>query len=262
MCRWLAYRGRPLLMEALVTEPDHSLIAQSLRADECKAVTNGDGFGVGWYGERDEPGLFRDVRPAWSDENLKSICAHVRSRLFFAHVRATTGSAVSRVNCHPFVHGRHMFMHNGQIGGFDRVKRRVEMLIPDEFYGARLGSTDSEAIFLIAMANGLAVEPIRALAKTLGQIETIMREAGVTEALRLTAAVTDGETLTAFRWASDQKAPSLYYQEANGDLLVVSEPLDSDREGWKEIAQGCAMEARPGRKVERRCLAEAMRAAA
>lgn len=262
MCRWLAYRGRPLLMEALVTEPDHSLIAQSLRADECKAVTNGDGFGVGWYGERHEPGLFRDVRPAWSDENLKSICAHVRSGLFFAHVRATTGSAVSRANCHPFAYGRHMFMHNGQIGGFDRIKRRVEALIPDDLYPARLGSTDSEAIFLVALAKGLAVDPIRALARTLAQIEAIMREAGVSEALRLTAAVTDGETLTAFRWASDQKAPSLYYQESNGDLLVVSEPLDSDREGWKEIPQACAMEARPGRKVERRCLEEAMRAAA
>ena len=262
MCRWLAYRGRPLLMEALVTEPDHSLIAQSLRADECKAVTNGDGFGVGWYGERDEPGLFRDVRPAWSDENLKAICAHVRSRLFFAHVRATTGSAVSRSNCHPFAQGRHMFMHNGQIGGFERIKRRVEALIPDELYSARLGSTDSEAIFLIALANGLAGDPVRAMATTLAQVAGLMRAAGVTEALRLTAAIADGETLTAFRWASDGQAPSLYYQEANGDLLVVSEPLDSDREGWTEIPQACALVARPGRPAERRCLMEAMRAAA
>ncbi len=262
MCRWLAYRGRPLLMEALVTEPDHSLIAQSLRADECKAVTNGDGFGVGWYGEREEPGLFRDVRPAWSDENLKAICAHVRSGLFFAHVRATTGSAVSRANCHPFSHGRHMFMHNGQIGGFDRIKRRIEALIPDELYGARLGSTDSEAIFLIALANGLTRDPLAAMARTLAQVDTIMREAGVTEALRLTAAVADGETLTAFRFASDQKAPSLYFQEAHGDLLVVSEPLDSDREGWKEIPQACALVARPGQPAEKRCLMEAMRAAA
>ena len=262
MCRWLAYRGRPVLMEALVTQPDHSLIAQSLRADECKAVTNGDGFGVGWYGERAEPGLFRDVRPAWSDENLKAICAHVRSGLFFAHVRATTGSAVSRANCHPFSQGRHMFMHNGQIGGFEKIKRRVEAMIPDELYGARLGSTDSEAIFLIALANGLDADPVRAMAATLAQIAALMQAAGVTEALRLTAAIADGETLTAFRWASDAKAPSLYYQEANGDLLIVSEPLDSDREGWREIPQGCALVARPGRPAERRCLQEAMRAAA
>ena len=262
MCRWLAYRGRPVLMEALVTQPDHSLIAQSLRADECKAVTNGDGFGVGWYGERAEPGLFRDLRPAWSDENLKAICAHVRSGLFFAHVRATTGSAVSRANCHPFAVGRHMFMHNGQIGGFEKIKRRVEALIPDEFYGARLGSTDSEALFLIALANGLAHDPVGAMAATLTRIAALMRAAGIEEALRLTAAVADGEPLVAFRGASDRKAPSLYYQEANGDLLVVSEPLDSDRAGWTEIPQACALVARAGGRVERRCLEEAMRAAA
>jgi glutamine amidotransferase len=202
------------------------------------------------------------VRPAWSDENLKSICAHVRAGLFFAHVRATTGSAVSRVNCHPFAHGRHMFMHNGQIGGFSQIKRRVESLIPDELYPARLGSTDSEAIFLIALANGLTHDPLAAMAKTLAQIEAIMREAKIEEALRLTAAVADGETLYAFRWATDRMAPSLYYQEANGDLLIVSEPLDSDREGWIEIPQACALIARPGRTVEKRCLQEAMLKAA
>jgi glutamine amidotransferase len=262
MCRWLAYRGRALLMETLVTEPDHSLVAQSLHSDESKAVTNGDGFGVGWYGERAEPGLFRDVRPAWSDENLKAICAHVRSRLFFAHVRASTGTAISRANCHPFAQGRHLFMHNGQIGGFAAIRRKVEALIPDALYAARQGSTDSEAIFLIALANGLARDPVAAMATTLAQIASLMRDAGIAEALRLTAAVADGETLIAYRWASDRKAPSLYYQEANGDLLIVSEPLDSDREGWKEIPQACALIARPGQGVERRCMEEALARAA
>src|SRR5215207_3339612 len=56
--------------------------------EEAKTGTNGDGFGLGWYGERPEPGLFRDIRPAWSDENLKSLSVQVRSPLFFAHVWA------------------------------------------------------------------------------------------------------------------------------------------------------------------------------
>src|SRR6185312_8426765 len=115
MCRFLAYQGEPVLLEELVTAPCHSLIHQSLHAAEGKTETNGDGFGVGWYGERPIPGLYRDVRPAWSDENLRSIAAQVRSRMFFAHVRAATGTPTSRANCHPFAQGRFLFMHNGQV---------------------------------------------------------------------------------------------------------------------------------------------------
>ncbi len=59
-----------------------------------------------------------EIRPAWSDENLTSFCAQVRSPLFFAHVRASTGTPTTRANCHPFAHGRFLFMHNGQVGGF------------------------------------------------------------------------------------------------------------------------------------------------
>src|SRR6478609_6516783 len=160
MCRFLAYRGEPIFLTDLVCAPSHSLVHQSLHAAEAKTETNGDGFGIGWYGERAEPGLYREVRPAWSDENLRSLCDQVRSGLFFAHVRASTGTSTTRANCHPFAHGRHLFMHNGQIGGYGRIKRRLEALIPDHLYDTRFGTTDSEAIFLLALANGLAEEPL------------------------------------------------------------------------------------------------------
>src|SRR6202008_7436 len=113
MCRWIAYRGESIALEQDVTAPAHSLVVQSLKALESTASTNGDCFGPGWYAEHDEPGLSREVRPAWSDENLRHLCRHIRSRLFFAHVRASTGTATTRPNCHPFAHGRWMFMHNG-----------------------------------------------------------------------------------------------------------------------------------------------------
>ncbi|MBP0575268.1 class II glutamine amidotransferase, partial [Mycobacterium tuberculosis] len=83
------------------------------------------------YGDRSEPGLYREVLPAWSDENLKHLVHQIRSPLFFAHVRAATGTATTRANCHPFAHGRHLFMHNGQIGGYGRVRRRLEQRLPD-----------------------------------------------------------------------------------------------------------------------------------
>ena len=65
MCRFLAYRGEPVFMDSVVCAPRHSLIHQSLHAEEAKAATNGDGFGLGWYGEREEPGVYRELRPAW-----------------------------------------------------------------------------------------------------------------------------------------------------------------------------------------------------
>ena len=115
MCRWVAYLGEPIYIEEFVTTPQQSLIVQSRHSREAKHAVQGDGFGLGWYGERDDPGLFRDVRPAWSDENLLSLSQQIRSRLFFAHIRASTGTATTRANCHPFKHGKWMFMHNGRI---------------------------------------------------------------------------------------------------------------------------------------------------
>jgi glutamine amidotransferase len=246
MCRWIAYRGEPILMEQLVAAPDHSLIFQSQHALESRASTNGDGFGVGWFGERAEPGLYREIRPAWSDENLRSICAQVRSRLFFAHVRASTGTASTRANCHPFVRGQRMFMHNGQIGDYGLIKRRLEDLIPDGIYASRDGTTDSEAIFLAAHAYGLEDDPVGAIGRTLARIKAMMDEAGARDPLRFTAALTDGRDLYAFRYASDDEPPSLYWQRRDDALIVVSEPLDGDRPRWHEVPKCAALAAKGG----------------
>ena len=258
MCRFLAYRGEPIFMADLVCAPAHSLVHQSLHATEAKTGTNGDGFGLGWYGERPEPGLFRDIRPAWSDENLKSLSAQVRSSLFFAHVRASTGTASTRANCHPFAHGRHLFMHNGQIGGYDRIRRRIEEMIPDALYDHRHGTGDSEAIFLAALAEGLADDPIGAMARTLKRVRGLMAAAGIDEALRFTAVYADGEALFAYRWACDGHPPTLYYRETGTGLLVVSEPIDDRAQGWREVPKGCTLVARPGGTGALRCMNEAI----
>ncbi|MCJ2131353.1 class II glutamine amidotransferase [Methylobacterium sp. E-045] len=249
MCRFLAYSGDPVFLTDLVCAPTHSLVHQSLHATEAKTETNGDGFGIGWYGERADPGQYRDVCPAWSDENLVNLCQQVRARMFFAHVRASTGTATTRANCHPFAHGRHLFMHNGQIGGYHRIKRRIEALIPDALYEARRGTTDSEAIFLLALANGLAEDPIGAMAETLSTVRDLMQAAGITEALRFTAVVTDGETLTAYRWACDGRPPSLYYRQTETGLVVVSEPIDDRKDGWIVIPRGGTLQATRGGAV-------------
>jgi len=240
MCRWIAYRGETIPLERYVTAPAHSLVEQSIRALESTAATNGDGFGLGWYGEDGdgEPGLYREVRPAWSDENLRHLCRHIRSHLFFAHVRASTGTPTTRPNCHPFTHGKWMFMHNGQIGDWPLIRRRVESLIPDEFYGSRGGTTDSEAMFLAILGAGVERDPVAATVRVLGTVVDMVRASGTREPVRFTAALSDGEALYAFRYASDDTATSLYYRDTGEHALVVSEPLDQERSFWKPVPPG------------------------
>lgn len=236
MCRWAAYLGTPVFLEELVTSPKHSLIVQSRAAEECKTAINADGFGLAWYGERDEPGLYRDVFPAWSDPNLKALCHQVKSRAFLAHVRASTGTAISRNNCHPFTLGKWSFVHNGQIGGFERFRKQADMMIPDDLYDARKGATDSEAIFLIAMGYGLERDPIGAMSRAIGELEALAVKRGASPYMRFSAALSDGERLFAFRYASDAKAPTLYHHwnARMKGWTVFSEPLIEDTTGQQE----------------------------
>jgi glutamine amidotransferase len=233
MCRWLAYSGDAIYLEDVLFKPENSLIRQSMHARRTHVATNGDGFGVGWYGDRIQPGLYREVLPAWNDGNLRSISHQIRSTLFMAHVRASTGTPTSRENCHPFLHGRWMFMHNGQIGGFDRARRALEALLPDGLYAARHGSTDSELMALMLHAFEVGRDPCRALRRMVGEVLAAM-PAG--EGFRATAALADGETVYGLRFASDPEPPSLFWQTDDSHTLIVSEPLDSDAShGWSEV---------------------------
>lgn len=240
MCRWAAYIGSPIFLSEIVSDPDHSLIAQSQNASRCTTSTNADGFGIAWYDQRAEPGLYRDVYPAWSDPNLRSLASQVRSALFLAHVRASTGTATSRNNCHPFVSGAWSFMHNGQIGGFDMFRKQADMAIPDALYPHRKGATDSEALFLLALGEGLAADPKGALERAVGRFELMSKAAGIEPHIRLTAALSDGKKLYAVRYASDDQAPSLFHKwsETRRGRAVVSEPLQDGEDDWQAVPPG------------------------
>lgn len=245
MCRFLAYSGTPVFLDQLLIRPTASLISQSLAAREAKTVVNGDGCGVGWYGEHEEPGLYRGILPAWSDANLASLCRQIRSRLFLAHVRSATSGEVATANCHPFAVGRHLFMHNGQVGGYDRLRRRVDALIPDDLYPLRKGTSDSEAIFLAAMGAGLDADPVAAVCATLQAIT--QATAGEETPLRFAAVHSDGDTLYAYRWASDGRPPSLYWRHAGEGLLIASEPCDENAGTWSLVPSGTVLTVGPER---------------
>ena len=106
------------------------------------------------------------------------LCDQVRSGLFFAHVRASTGTATTRANCHPFAHGRYLFMHNGQIGGYARIKRRLEALIPDDLYEARARHDGFRGDLPARPRQRAGEDPVGAMARTLKQVRALMGEAG------------------------------------------------------------------------------------
>jgi predicted glutamine amidotransferase len=143
-----------------------------------------------------------------------------------------------------------MFMHNGQVGGFHTIRRRVEALIPDEYYDLRGGTTDSEVLFLAAMGFGLEHDPPAAIGAMLAAVRTEMERAGISQALRFAAALTDGHTLWAFRWSSDARPPTLYYRSVEEGLVVVSEPTDEDHATWHAVAPNSVLIAAPGRALE------------
>ncbi|MCB5179428.1 class II glutamine amidotransferase [Streptomyces antimicrobicus] len=258
MCRWLAYSGTPVLLDTILYKPAHSLIDQSLHSRLGVETTNGDGFGVGWYAREtgtDTPAVLRDVGPAWNNRNLREIAQHVMSPLVFAHIRASTGTAVQQTNCHPFRHGRWMWMHNGSIVGFHQLRRELCVAVEPSLFLEMEGTTDSEVMFFLALTLGLEEDPPGAVARMVGLVERTGRAHGVADPVQMTVAVTDGRAVWAFRYASAGIARSLFYstrveslralhpdvsflQEVSDDTrLVVSEPLSDLPGAWNEVPE-------------------------
>src|SRR5262249_53705725 len=126
---------------------------------------------------------------------------------------------------------------NGQIGGYAKIKRQLEHEIPDSLYAHRYGTTDSELIFLLMLAHGLDENPHEAVTQTFALIEHHMKQAGIEEPLRVTAAFTKGDRVYAARYATDPEPPTLYTGRMTDreGMLIVSEPLDDAREQWNAI---------------------------
>jgi predicted glutamine amidotransferase len=270
MCRWMAYSGDPILVEDLLFRPKHSLIDQSLHSRLGATTTNGDGFGIGWYGEGPVPALFKSVDPAWNDQNLREIASQVRTPLFLAHVRASTGTPVQRTNCHPFRHGRWLWMHNGALRGFHEIKRELLGAVDSSLYADIEGSTDSEALFFLALTFGLVDDPFTAVSRAVGFVEKVGHSHGVDDPVQMTVATTDGESLWVFRYSSEGKSRSLFFSTKVASLrqlhpevevlhrlsdearFVVSEPLRDLPGAWNEMPESSAGVVRPGQDEIRR----------
>ena len=267
MCRWMAWHGQSVLMEELLFKTQHSLVDQSLHSRLGAETTNGDGFGLGWYGVGDGPGVYHSVEPAWNDANLRHLAAHIASPLFLAHVRATTGTAVQQTNCHPFMEGQWLFVHNGLVNDFHEVRRDLMLALDPQSFAAIQGSTDSEVLFHLALSMGLDDGPIEALERTLGFIEDVQRHRGIVPALQASIGVSDGETLWAVRYSSEGRSRTLFRSEDadairrlhpenarvqelhDTDRIVVSEPLAELAGAWHELPESSALTVLAGGEV-------------
>ena len=256
MCRWLAYSGSPILLEELLLKPEYSLIDQSLHARLGVETTNGDGFGVGWYGTNtDTPAVFRSVEPAWNDRNLREVAGYVESPLFLAHIRASTGTAVQQTNCHPFRYGRWLWVHNGLVRDFPRLKRDLALAVDESLYSSIQGSTDSELLFYLAITLGLEDDPPGAVERMVGLVEEAGRRHGTEHPLQMTIGTTDGKSVWAFRYSSERRSRSLYFstdmrtlremyperprlQEVSDETrIIVSEPIVELAGAWNEVPE-------------------------
>jgi predicted glutamine amidotransferase len=256
MCRWLAYSGSPILLEELLYKPEHSLIDQSLHSRLGVETTNGDGFGVGWYGpDAQTPAVFHSIEPAWNDRNLREVAGHVLSPLFLAHIRASTGTAVQQTNCHPFRHGRWLWVHNGLVRDFHRVKRELALAVDESLFPQMEGSTDSEMLFYLALTFGLEENPPAAVERMVGHVEEVGHRHGTEHPIQMTIGTTDGSSVWAFRYSSEGKSRSLYYstdmrsvremyperprlQEASDETrIIVSEPIVDLPGAWNEVPE-------------------------
>ncbi len=255
MCRWVAYSGEPISLEDLLYRPAHSLIDQSLNSTLGVETTNGDGFGVGWY-TGTMPGTYHSTNPAWNDHNLGNLAGHIRSPLFLTHVRASTGTPVQDSNCHPFRFERWLWMHNGAIAEWPRIKRDLVLAVAPDLFPSIRGSTDSEVMFFLALTFGLRDDPPAAVARMAGFVEAVAAEHGIANALQMTIATSDGEHLWAFRYSTPRESRSLFYstdvptlrrlhpdnellqQLSEGSRLIVSEPLGDLAGAWNAVPEG------------------------
>ena len=285
MCRFVAYHGPPIQLDELLYKPDHSIVHQSTHAREREEPLNGDGWGVGWYEPEmtPEPAVYREVRPAWSDENMRRVSPVIETPLYFAHVRAASpGLAVQQLNCHPFPGGQHtledsrhrddieegrqelLFMHNGGLGAYHDVIRRLEEDLDQETYLGIRGTTDSEHAFAVIQEELGAdvVDPdlddlAGAVRDSLEYLERLKHDVGGAEATTwANFCLADGESVVATRYASPEEATaqSLYVGEAGsfvadddgefvgtpdpeGDdaTIIASEPLFEDDRVWQSV---------------------------
>ena len=270
MCRFVSYIGKPILADELIIKPKNSLMNQSHNALESEMTVNGDGFGIGWYNHqiRKEPALFRSIRPAWNDENLKYNASMIKTHCLLAHVRAATHGGVSIENCHPYQYKEFLMMQNGGIKNFLKIKRKLINRLDEDIFQWVYGDSDTQytlALFLTIVKehkkNDIPLrleELISCLSQTFGEIEEMKKAANLSCPSLYNLVLTNGKAMIATRYSTQPEVEtrSLHitsrvtsYIDKKGFLkfrksktkdrsvLISSEILSKENTYWKEVPE-------------------------
>ena len=270
MCRFVAYLGKPIFADELIMKPRNSLMKQSYHALEAEITVNGDGFGLGWYNHarRDEPALYRSIRPAWNDENLSYNAPMIYTNCLFAHIRAATQGGVSIHNSHPFQYKQYLMMQNGGILEFKKIKRRMINLLDEEVFNWIDGQTDTQYIFALFITlaerrrkdkGKLNFDELHScLNETFAIIEDLKKEVGVDAPSIYNLVLTDGKAMIATRYSTkpEVETRSLHLamnaqcyiceegnltlkdqEEEKEGVLISSEVLTDNRELWTSVPE-------------------------
>jgi di- and tripeptidase/Cys-Gly metallodipeptidase DUG1 len=272
--------GMNVQVADLVTKPKHSILTQSYDARErqphtvehlTKSNLNGDGFGIGWYSNNKEdkkPCVFTSILPAWNNNNLAKLAEKVSSPLIFAHVRAAyPGMPVSEQNCHPFAYGKYMFMHNGNLGDFLKVRRILLADLREDVYNSCQSFHSDSAVCFAVFLDQLKdfetdyspMELAHKMEQTMQVIMAACKEANCSEKSLLNFVVSDGKTVIATKFANAGCSASLYMSAGTGYApfdkesqedfhvirsgyrtklaLIASEPITACNSAWTKVPE-------------------------
>ncbi len=235
MCRIICYKGvNSILISELIEKPENSLINQSIAAKLGEHGTNADGFGIAWYDQQidDTPGIFKSIRPAWNDTNLKHLSNKILSNCFLGHVRASTVGDVTINNCHPFSYNKYSFIHNRTIHNFEKIRRSLLNTINSKLFTQIKAQTDSEHLFYLIMHFLINNENQNLEIAMLNAFNWINEKQLNNDSKcfsKLNIIITDGNQIVATRFASKNNEPiSLYYNiNKDNSITIDSEPLSN-----------------------------------
>lgn len=133
----------PMIVKKILSE-DRIL----LKFDKNK---NSDGWGIGFFQKGE--GLLKK-RPVEDcvGVDLAEVIEDLETEIMLGHIRNATLGNPSNENTHPFRSRGWLFIHNGTLNNFDKIKDQLREMIPPFLYRNIKGDTDSEHIFHLILA--------------------------------------------------------------------------------------------------------------
>ena len=221
MCRWLGYLGAPIAPRELLYEPERSLIEQSRRHAPDMPLPNGDRTGVGWYGTRDIPGLFRSADPAWATRT----CASWPPRCTPACSWPTSAPAPGPRCRRPTVTRSGTPTGSSYTTATSPTSHGCAVTCCSRWIPTCSGTSPApptrSMMFHLALTFGLRDDPIGGLERMAGFVEAAGAAADVANPLQMTVGVSDGHQIYAARYASGGAVNTLYVSEDVASIRLL-----------------------------------------